>query len=115
VAFSVDPVFGRLSPATVTTGASGTAATGADLAAIYSEIAGVLKTEAGVNTAMSLDFGTVRVNDEDREGETVFTYVHEDDVSTTIENWVENRTPPYVIYNGAELGLPPRSRGPSSG
>ena len=68
------------------------AATGADLAAIYSEIAGELKTEAGVNTAMTLDFSTIQVNDEDREGETVFTYVHEDGISTTIESWVDNET-----------------------
>jgi uncharacterized GH25 family protein len=68
------------------------AATGADLAAIYAEIAGVLKTEAGVDTTMTLDFGTIRVNDEDCEGETVFTYVYEDSISTTIESWVENDT-----------------------
>ncbi|KUK63255.1 MAG: von Willebrand factor, type A [Methanoculleus marisnigri] len=41
---------------------------------------------------MTLDFSTIRVNDEDREGETVFTYVHEDGISTTIESWVDNET-----------------------
>ena len=73
------------------------AATGDDLAAIYAEIAGVLKTEAGVNTAMLLDFGTILVNDEDREGEAVFAYVHEDGISTAIESWVENETGNHTI------------------
>ncbi|CVK33359.1 VWA domain-containing protein [Methanoculleus bourgensis] len=73
------------------------AVTGDDLARIYTEIAGELKTEAGVNTAMNLDFGTIQVNDEDRVGSGVFTYVHKDGVSTTIESWVDNKTGPYEI------------------
>ncbi|HOI58139.1 MAG TPA: VWA domain-containing protein, partial [Methanoculleus sp.] len=66
--------------------------TAANIGAVYTAIAGDLKTEAGVDTTMTLDFGTIRVNDEDREGEAVFTYVHEDGISTTIESWVENDT-----------------------
>lgn len=73
------------------------AVTGDDLARIYTEIAGELKTEAGVNTAMNLDFGTIRVNDEDRVGSEVFTYVHEDGISTAIESWVDNKTGHYEI------------------
>ena len=68
------------------------AATGDDLARIYTEIAGELKTEAGVETRMDLDFGMVHVNDEDRPGERVFAYVHAANVSTAIESWVENET-----------------------
>jgi hypothetical protein len=67
------------------------AVTGAALAKIYTEIAGELKTEAGVNTVMNLDFGTIRVNDEDRVGSGVFTYVHEDGISTAIESWIDNK------------------------
>jgi hypothetical protein len=68
------------------------AATGDDLAEIYAEIAGELKTEAGVNTEITLDFGTIRVNDDDRNGRDVFSYVYENEVSTVIESWVENET-----------------------
>jgi len=68
------------------------AATGDDLARIYTEIAGELKTEAGVETRMDLDFGVVHVNDEDRPGERVLAYVHVANVSTAIESWVENET-----------------------
>ena len=68
------------------------AATGDDLADIYAEIAGELKTEAGVGTRMNLDFGTIPVNDDDRNGSDVFSYIYEDGISTTIESWVENET-----------------------
>ena len=68
------------------------AATGADLAAVYAEIAGALKAEAGIDTTLTLDFGTIRVNDEDRPGERVFAYIHAANVSTAIESWVENET-----------------------
>ncbi|WP_048180151.1 Ig-like domain-containing protein [Methanoculleus sediminis] len=64
---------------------------------IYTEIAGVLKTEAGINTTMGLDFSTIRVNGEDREGRNVFSYVYEDGVSTVIESVVENETGHCVI------------------
>ncbi len=70
------------------------------LGPIYTDIAGFLKTEAGVNTTMNLDFGTIRVNGEDREGSGVFSYVYEDGVSTVIESWVENETGRYAIMPG---------------
>ncbi|WP_332450341.1 Ig-like domain-containing protein [Methanoculleus sp.] len=75
------------------------AATGDDLAAIYAEIAGVLKAEAGVDTTMTLDFGTIRVNDEDREGNDTFAYIHENGVSTVIASWVENETGNHTIIH----------------
>ena len=59
---------------------------------VYTDIAGELKTEAGIDTTMVLDFDMVRVNDEDREGKDVFDYIYEDGVSTTVESWVENET-----------------------
>jgi hypothetical protein len=73
------------------------AATGDDLARIYTEIAGVLKTEAGVDTRVALDFGTTRVNDEDRAGGDVFAYIHKANISTTIESWIDNETGPHEI------------------
>jgi len=39
---------------------------------------------------MNLDFGTIQVNDEERAGSEVFTYVHEDEISTAIESWINN-------------------------
>ncbi len=79
--------------AEVTGGKHSHAATGDDLARIYIEIAGILKTEAGVNTAMCLDFSTIRVNDEDRVGSEIFTYVP----ATTIESWIEDETGRHTI------------------
>ena len=67
------------------------------LGPIYTDIAGALRTEAGVNTMMDLDFGTILVNGEEREGGKVFSYVYEDGVSTVIESVVENETGDYVI------------------
>ena len=46
---------------------------------------------------MSLDFSTVQVNGEDREGSGVFSYVYEDGVSTVIESVVVNETGHYTI------------------
>ncbi|WP_292521011.1 Ig-like domain-containing protein [Methanoculleus sp.] len=68
-----------------------------ELTDIYKRIAGELKTEAGVGTRMNLNFSTIQVNEGYRNGSDVFSYVYEDGVSTTIESWVENKTPPYVI------------------
>jgi len=68
------------------------AQSGDQLADIYERIAGELKTEAGVDTRVDLDFGTILVNADSREGGDVFTYIHEDGVSTTIESWVDNET-----------------------
>ena len=60
---------------------------------VYTEIAGELKTNAGVNTTMNVVFENVTVNTEVYEsGADVFDYVHEEDVSTTIESWVDNET-----------------------
>ncbi|MCK8519866.1 hypothetical protein, partial [Methanoculleus sp. 7T] len=62
------------------------AVTGDDLARIYTEIAGELQTEAGVNTTMNLDFEKVRVNSTTVSGDRVFDYVFKDGVSTHIHN-----------------------------
>jgi len=67
------------------------------LAEIYRRIAGDLKTEAGVDTVMDLRFQSVRVNDDYKPGEEVYTYQHIDTVSTNIASWIDNETGHYVI------------------
>jgi hypothetical protein len=62
------------------------------LGPIYTEIAGELKTEAGVDTALDVVFENVEVNGNFISGTSVFDYVYEDGVSTTIESWVDNET-----------------------
>ena len=63
----------------------------ANIEAIYTEIAGELKTAAGVNTTMNLVFGTVRVNSTPTSD--VFEYEHRDPVSTRmIKYWTDNKT-----------------------
>jgi hypothetical protein len=76
------------------------APTGDDLALIYTEIAGALKTEAGVDTELDIVFENVEVNGvPEMNGADVFDYVHEDGVSTVIESWVDNETGPYTIIS----------------
>ncbi|WP_214083789.1 VWA domain-containing protein [Methanoculleus sp.] len=67
------------------------------LGPIYTEIAGALKTEAGVDTELDVVFENVEVNEAFVSGVDVFDYVHEAGASTTVESWVDNETPPYVI------------------
>ncbi|WP_292394330.1 VWA domain-containing protein [Methanoculleus sp. UBA303] len=71
--------------------------TGGDLARIYTEIAGELKAEAGVNTTMNLNFENVEVNTNPVPGDLVFDYVYKDGVSTHIHNQTGAGT---VLYNG---------------
>ncbi|HIH85763.1 MAG TPA: VWA domain-containing protein [Methanoculleus sp.] len=67
------------------------AQSGAGLTDVYKRIAGELKTEAGVNTTMDLEFGTVRVNSTPTSD--VFEYEHLDPVSTRmIKYWTDNKT-----------------------
>ncbi|WP_301677101.1 VWA domain-containing protein [Methanoculleus methanifontis] len=63
-----------------------------DLTDIYERIAGELKTEAGVDTELDVVFENVEVNGNLTTGTSVFDYVHEEDVSTTIESWIDNET-----------------------
>ncbi|MDD4254786.1 MAG: VWA domain-containing protein [Methanofollis sp.] len=72
------------------------ATTDDDLARIYTEIAGELQTEAGVNTTMNLNFTNVRVNSTPVRGDKVFEYVFKEGVSTHIHN--QTRTGD-VLYN----------------
>ncbi|WP_342679811.1 Ig-like domain-containing protein [Methanofollis sp. UBA420] len=68
----------------------------ANIGAIYTAIAGELKTEAGVNTKMDISFKDVEVNNEIIDGDAVFTYLHIPGKSTYIDTWIDNTTPPYV-------------------
>ena len=66
--------------------------TSEELVGVYTDIAGELKTEAGVDTEMDVIFENVEVNGNPISGSSVFDYVYEDGVSTTIESWVKNGT-----------------------
>lgn len=68
----------------------------ANIGAIYTAIAGELRTEAGVNTTMDISFKDVEVNNEIIDGDVVFTYLHIPGKSTYIDTWIDNTTPPYV-------------------
>lgn len=65
---------------------------GDDLTDIYERIAGELKTEAGVDTELDVVFENVEVNGNLTTGTSVFDYVNEENVSTTIESWIDNET-----------------------
>ncbi|MDI6877648.1 MAG: Ig-like domain-containing protein [Methanomicrobiales archaeon] len=53
------------------------------LATIYSQIAGELKTEAGVNTTMDLSMDNIRVNNITMSGGDVFDYVYSPGINST--------------------------------
>jgi len=69
----------------------------AALKKVYTEIAGELKTEAGVDTSMNLVFKDVEVNGTLESGAEVFDYVYENWESTVIKSWIDNTTPAYEI------------------
>jgi hypothetical protein len=62
------------------------AATGADLLAMYTLIAGELKTSAGVNTTMQLKFDNVSINNVSVPGGDAFNYTYLNGISTHITN-----------------------------
>jgi len=74
---------------------------GNSLTHIYAEIAGDLKSEAAVNTSMSLDFGTITVNNVQLDGFDVFSYVA--DSSTSLTNpgstWIHKFNKTATIIN----------------
>ncbi|KQC03890.1 MAG: hypothetical protein APR53_04560 [Methanoculleus sp. SDB] len=65
------------------------APTGDDLAAIYTEIAGDLKTAAGVDTSMDIMFDGIEINNVSYAGDAadIVEYVYQVGDSTTIESW----------------------------
>ena len=60
------------------------APTQADLANVYQQIAGDLKTEAGVNTTMLVDYQNIKVNGVPIPGAQVFSYISHPTYSTRI-------------------------------
>ena len=62
--------------ATTTLGKYYNAPTTAELAGIYAQIAGELKTTAGVNATMAVDFGSVNVTSVPMSGANVYDYVY---------------------------------------
>jgi len=71
------------------------AQSGAELTDVYKRIAGELKTEAGVNTTMTV-FENVEVNETPIDAFEVFDYRHENGVSTYILNKSGNGT---ILYS----------------
>lgn len=69
---------------------------GAELTDIYRRIAGELKTEAGVNTTMTV-FNNVELNETPTEAFKVFDYRHQNGISTHILNTSGNGT---ILYEG---------------
>ncbi|MGC9434462.1 MAG: hypothetical protein ACP5C4_00025 [Methanomicrobiales archaeon] len=65
------------------------APTGADLADIYTAIAGELREEAAVNATMDLPFSTVEVNNRTISGGDVLEYIYSPPDSTKIRSWNE--------------------------
>ena len=66
------------------------APTGDDLAAIYIDIAGELRVEAGVNTTMDLMFTTIErnnVTEVNSPDDRILEYTFVDDLSTLIKSW----------------------------
>lgn len=63
------------------------APTGSDLLTIYSLIAGQLREEAGVDTTVYADFGTIEVNGEEMAGNQVLSYVANYPVSTNTSRY----------------------------
>ncbi|WP_067048158.1 Ig-like domain-containing protein [Methanofollis ethanolicus] len=67
----------------------------ANINEVYSQIAGDLKTEAGVDTMMDLSFENVEVNGVSVPGDDVFAYQYIPGVSTNIASWIDNETGHY--------------------
>jgi len=62
------------------------AETADSLTSVYTDIAGELKTEAGINTEMDVDFKSVPVNGVPIDGHQVFEYIYVPDRSTRISS-----------------------------
>ncbi|MDD1669561.1 MAG: hypothetical protein LUO97_07140, partial [Methanomicrobiales archaeon] len=62
-------------------------ATAANLADVYSDIAGSLKDTAGVNTVMNLSFKNIAVTNNITPGNQVYDYVFIDGHSTLVDSW----------------------------
>ncbi|MDE4907847.1 VWA domain-containing protein [Methanogenium marinum] len=83
--------------ATGTGGKYNHAPTGDDLAAIYTKIAGELKTEAGVNTTMDVMFTNIEQNNvsvENDPSDPILEYEYEDGISTLVMSWNTTGSPP---------------------
>ena len=62
---------------------------------VYEQIAGELKTAAGVNTTVDLDFENIQVKNVTVPGAEVFNYEYSDGISTFIKRWVTGADPWY--------------------
>jgi hypothetical protein len=69
-----------------------------DLKRVYTDIAGELKTEAGVDTSMTV-FQNVEINEAPKAAFEVFDYRYVPDKSTAIESWIKNETGNHTIIS----------------
>jgi len=86
--------------ATTTGGTYYEAPTADDLTAIYTDIAGKLKTEAGVDTMVGLQFDNVLVNGlvvPNDPADPILDYCYVPGSSTVIGSWIDNETGRYDI------------------
>ncbi len=73
------------------------APTGDKLAAIYTDIAGELKTEAGVDTTMDVMFTNIELNNVSVENDPldpILEYEYENGISTLVKSWNTTGSPP---------------------
>jgi hypothetical protein len=80
-------------------------ATAANIAAVYTDIAGALRDEAGVNTTMNLTFKNIVVGNVTLPGEQVYEYQYISGRSTRVTTWNQtaNPLPGYPkIYNSTD-------------
>jgi len=69
-----------------------------DLKRVYTDIAGELKTEAGVDTNMTV-FQNVEINGTPKAAFEVFDYRYVPSKSTAIESWIKNETGDHTIIS----------------
>jgi len=80
------------------------APTGDDLAAVYTDIAGKLQTEAGVDTTMDVDFGNIMINNVSVPGAEALDYVYVPGISTKIRRYNATSSVTNTIDQTADWG-----------
>jgi hypothetical protein len=121
ISFSNDIMPGSATWTVMDTLAQGTngihyhAVSSSQLNEVYNDIAGKLRTEAGVNTVMNINLGTVKVNDQLFNGSEVLDYMYQDGVSsrivwpnstvTTIDQTSQWETSHNLIFNVGTVRL----------
>ncbi|HMA05380.1 MAG TPA: hypothetical protein VKO45_05575, partial [Methanomicrobiales archaeon] len=69
-----------------------------NIADVYTQIAGALRDEAGVNTTMNLSFGNVKVGNVTMPGKQVYSYQRIPGRSTRVNTWNASVSPSFPGY-----------------